>query len=142
MLNKILNLIVNMSATLAHKSIIWHIYRIGNAVPVCKTFIRNLMLTLAPFLTIIISMDLFILISRKLCQKRHLDINLLEGVLKLLKEGSTLPAEYRYHPLHGVFEGCRESHILPNWLLVYEYSENDLIIYLTRTGTHSDLFKS
>ncbi|HJD32133.1 MAG TPA: type II toxin-antitoxin system YafQ family toxin [Candidatus Eisenbergiella stercorigallinarum] len=36
--------------------------------------------------------------------------------------------------------GCRECHITPDWLLIYEIHEKDLILLLTRTGTHSDLF--
>ena len=40
----------------------------------------------------------------------------------------------------GNWEGYRECHILPDWLLVYKYIEDELILYLTRTGTHSDLF--
>lgn len=78
----------------------------------------------------------------KLCKKRGLQLELLSEVLNLLVAGIPLPDKYRDHPLHGDFEGCRECHILPDWLLVYEYSGSELIIYLTRTGTHSDLFKS
>jgi mRNA interferase YafQ len=70
------------------------------------------------------------------------DMNLLKKVLKLLEAGKPLPEKYFDHPLSGIFKGCRECHILPDWLLIYEYSDDDVIIYLTRTGTHSDLFKS
>lgn len=78
----------------------------------------------------------------KLCNKRGYDMDLLKKVLKLLETGKPLPEKYLDHPLSGVFKGCRECHILPDWLLIYEYSGDDVIIYLTRTGTHSDLFKS
>ncbi len=78
----------------------------------------------------------------KLCVKRGYNIDLLKEVLNLLERGQPLPEKYYDHPLNGVFKNCRECHILPDWLLIYEYSDNDLIIYLTRTGTHSDLFKS
>ena len=77
----------------------------------------------------------------KICQKRGYDIELLKKVLNILKNGEPLPEKYHDHPLSGTFKNCRECHILPDWLLIYEYSNNDLIIYLTRTGTHSDLFK-
>ncbi len=76
----------------------------------------------------------------KACKKRGLNLDLLSEVLNLLCDGTPLPEKYRDHPLHGFFEGCRECHILPDWLLIYEYSGSELIIYLTRTGTHSDLF--
>ncbi|MDE7288914.1 MAG: type II toxin-antitoxin system YafQ family toxin, partial [Oscillospiraceae bacterium] len=48
---------------------------------------------------------------------------------------------YKDHWLKGNFEGCRECHIQPDWLLIYEVDNGDLILYLTRTGTHSDLFE-
>ena len=76
----------------------------------------------------------------KLCKKRGLNLDLLSDVLKMLVEGETLPEKYRDHALHGDFEGCRECHILPDWLLIYEYCDSELFIYLTRTGSHSDLF--
>ena len=78
----------------------------------------------------------------KLCKKRGLNLELLSEVLKLLVAGTPLPEKYHDHPLHGDFEGCRECHIQPDWLLIYEYSGSELIIYLTRTGSHSDLFKA
>ena len=77
----------------------------------------------------------------KLCQRRGLDLQLLTDVLKILIEGNPPPEKYHDHALSGRFSCCRECHILPDWLLIYEYSEIDSIIYLTRTGTHSDLFK-
>ena len=30
--------------------------------------------------------------------------------------------------------------IIIDWLLIYEIDNGELILYLTRTGTHSDLF--
>lgn len=76
----------------------------------------------------------------KKIKKRNYDISLLERVLKMLAAGAELPAKYRDHALIGDFTGCRECHITPDWLLIYEIYEEELILYLTRTGTHSDLF--
>ena len=76
----------------------------------------------------------------KKIKKRNYDISLLERVLKMLAAGEELPAKYRDHALVGDFTGCRECHITPDWLLIYEIYEEELILYLTRTGTHSDLF--
>ena len=73
-------------------------------------------------------------------KKRGYNISLLETVIGLLAEGKELPAEYRDHELAGDYKGCRECHIAPDWLLIYEIIGKDLILYLTRTGTHSDLF--
>ena len=76
----------------------------------------------------------------KRIQKRGYDITLLKDVLNLLVNGKILPINYKDHNLSGNFKGCRECHITPDWLLIYEIAENELILYLTRTGTHSDLF--
>lgn len=72
--------------------------------------------------------------------KRGYDMHLLEKVIELLVQQQPLPEQYRDHPLIGNYRGCRECHITPDWLLIYEIKENELLLYLTRTGTHSDLF--
>lgn len=74
-------------------------------------------------------------------QKRGYNLSLLTEIIQLLAEGQSLPAKNRDHSLSGNFAGCRECHIAPDWLLIYEISNNDLFLYLTRTGTHSDLFR-
>ena len=76
----------------------------------------------------------------KRLRKRGYDMDLLTGVLKQLAAGQALAPSYRDHPLVGDYSGCRECHIAPDWLLVYEIIEDELLLYLTRTGTHSDLF--
>ena len=76
----------------------------------------------------------------KRVQKRGYDISLLKNVLNLLVSGEPLPAKYKDHSLLGNYTGCRECHVTPDWLLVYEIEDSELILYLTRTGTHSDLF--
>lgn len=76
----------------------------------------------------------------KLMKKRGNDLTLLEEVLNLLADGKPLAEKYRNHTLTGNFVGCSECHIKPDWLLVYEYDEEILYLYLLRTGSHSDLF--
>ena len=76
----------------------------------------------------------------KRMQKRGYYITLLKDVLNFLVNGEILPIKYKDHNLSGNFKGCRECHITPDWLLIYEISDDELILYLTRTGTHSDLF--
>lgn len=76
----------------------------------------------------------------KRIKKRGYDTRLLEKVIGLLADGQSLPKEYKDHALSGDYSGCRECHIAPDWLLVYEVVEQDLLLYLMRTGTHSDLF--
>lgn len=76
----------------------------------------------------------------KRVQRRGYDISLLTAVIKMLADGNPLPEKNKDHTLSGDYSGCRECHITPDWLLIYELSDGDLILYLTRTGTHSDLF--
>lgn len=76
----------------------------------------------------------------KLAKKRGYDLSLLDGVVDRLSYGLPLDEKYKDHDLIGNYKGCRECHILPDWLLIYEISGDELILYLTRTGTHSDLF--
>lgn len=72
--------------------------------------------------------------------KRGYNIRLLEDVIEILASGQMLPEKYKDHNLTGNYYDCRECHITPDWLLIYKISNNELILYLTRTGTHSDLF--
>ena len=72
-------------------------------------------------------------------QKRGKDISKVEHIVKLLANNDALQAKYRDHKLSGNYQNLRECHIEPDWLLIYENHNN--ILYLTRTGTHSDLFK-
>lgn len=76
----------------------------------------------------------------KRLRKRGYDLSLLSAVLRLLAAGEPLPQKNRDHALTGDYAGCRECHIAPDWLLIYELDGEALFLYLTRTGTHSDLF--
>lgn len=72
--------------------------------------------------------------------KRGYDVRLLEKVIEILVSGSLLPEKYKDHSLNGNYRDCRECHITPDWLLIYQIKGDELILCLTRTGTHSDLF--
>lgn len=76
----------------------------------------------------------------KRIKNRGFDISLLTDIIKKLAVGEPLPEKNKDHQLSGNYTGCRECHIAPDWLLIYEIYENELILYLTRTGIHSDLF--
>jgi mRNA interferase YafQ len=76
----------------------------------------------------------------KIARKRGYRIELLEEVVATLAKGEKLDPRYRDHELSGNYENMRECHITPDWLLVYQIFENELILFLSRTGTHSDLF--
>ncbi|MCI6498068.1 MAG: type II toxin-antitoxin system YafQ family toxin [Lachnospiraceae bacterium] len=76
----------------------------------------------------------------KLAKRRGLDISLLKDIVTKLANGEPLDPKYKDHSLSGNWTGHRECHIQPDWLLIYRYEENVLILTLTRTGTHSGLF--
>lgn len=67
-------------------------------------------------------------------------MELLNNVVDKLASRQQLPEKNRDHELSGDYAGFRECHVAPDWLLVYRVVEEDLILYLMRTGTHSDLF--
>ncbi|MCL2106188.1 MAG: type II toxin-antitoxin system YafQ family toxin [Oscillospiraceae bacterium] len=73
-------------------------------------------------------------------QKRGYDLSKLDIVLNLLAEGQPLPPRNCDHELVGNYAGHRECHIQSDWLLVYRIDEDVLVLTLTRTGSHSDLF--
>jgi mRNA interferase YafQ len=76
----------------------------------------------------------------RLMEKRGKDMSKLGAALSLLVYGHPLPPKYRDHSLKGNLRGFRECHIEPDWLLVYQVIEDELILLATATGSHSDLF--
>jgi len=76
----------------------------------------------------------------KRAEKRGCDIDHLTAVIKILAAGERLEEQYNDHPLKGQYRGCRECHLAPDWLLIYEIANRELVLHLIRTGTHSDLF--
>ncbi len=75
----------------------------------------------------------------KRAEKRSKDLSKLRTLLSLLIEQKPLPSSYLDHPLRGNWRGYRNAHIEPDWLLLYRVAGKEL--YLTRTGTHADLFQ-
>lgn len=78
--------------------------------------------------------------SFKKCLKRGCKQDDFRKVLSILSESGSLPPEYRPHKLKGKYKECWECHINPDWLLVWEQYDTELILILVDTGTHSDLF--
>ena len=75
----------------------------------------------------------------KRCKKRGLDMGVLQDVIESLLNGETLDAKHRDHSLSGEYQGFRECHVQPDWLLIYRISKDRLILTAVRTGTHSEL---
>ena len=76
----------------------------------------------------------------KLARKRGCKIEYLRDVVNALANEQKLDEKYRDHGLAGNYNGFRECHIEPNWLLIYRINQDALELFLFRTGTHSDLF--
>jgi len=66
------------------------------------------------------------------------DLDKLASVIRALQALEALPECNRDHALTGNYIGHRECHISPDWLLIYQTTETELI--LVRTGSHSELF--
>ena len=76
---------------------------------------------------------------KRIAKQPDRDLRLLEDVVQMLADDILLPERYYDHPLHGNKKGFRECHIQPDWLLIYAKDEKHLYLYLSRTGSHSDL---
>ena len=75
----------------------------------------------------------------KRMQRQGKDLRKLKVVLGSLIQGEGLAAKYQDHVLVGQYKGTRECHLEPDWLLIYELAESEIV--LIRTGSHSDLFR-
>ncbi|MCL2810316.1 MAG: type II toxin-antitoxin system YafQ family toxin [Clostridia bacterium] len=73
--------------------------------------------------------------------KRGKNISKLTIALDLLASERQMPEKYQDHPLKGEMRGYRECHIEPDWLLVYQIDQGNLVLLASGTGTHSDLFE-
>mgnify|MGYP002769811495 FL=1 len=78
--------------------------------------------------------------SLKLEKKRGSDLKLLDKVITMLQNDIPLEEKYRDHELKGKYQGFRECHIQPDWLLIYLKENDVLTLTLVDTGTHADLF--
>ena len=76
----------------------------------------------------------------KLCKRRGLPMDELWMVVGKLLNDETLEEKYHVHQLHGDRQGQWECHIQPNWLLIWEQHDTELVLVMLNTGTHSDLF--
>ena len=76
----------------------------------------------------------------KTCRMRGLPMDELWMVIGKLLNGEPLEEKYHAHVLHGDRRGQWECHIQPDWLLIWEQRETELVLVMLNTGTHSDLF--
>ena len=74
--------------------------------------------------------------------KQNKDINELLEVIVKLANLESLDSKYRNHNLINdkTYKDCSECHIKPDWLLIYKYVDNKLVLVLFATKSHSELF--
>lgn len=75
--------------------------------------------------------------------KKHYDADKLRSAIEALmaQDAPLLSTKYRDHALVGNWKGFREIHIEADWLLIYRVEKSELMLVLTRTGSHDDLFR-
>ena len=76
----------------------------------------------------------------KMCERRGYDMQLLREAIRILATEGKLPEKYLPHQLHGDRRGQWECHIQPNWLLVWQQHNRELVLVMLNTGTHADVF--
>lgn len=78
----------------------------------------------------------------KKIKKQGKDLNKLYTVIETLANGEILASKYKDHSLINdkYYKNCRECHIEPDWLLIYKYNKDELILFIVETGSHSELF--
>ena len=76
----------------------------------------------------------------KAAMKSHLDMDLLDDVIRSLANQEELDPKYKGHPLSGNWKSFMKCHIRPDWLLIYKIANDKLILTLARTGSHNNLF--
>ena len=76
----------------------------------------------------------------KRAEKQGKDITLMKAAIDLLASDGPLPDKFHDHALTGNWDGFRECHIAPDWLLIYMKEKDILVLTLSRTGSHSELF--
>lgn len=81
--------------------------------------------------------------SLKKVLKQGKEFKKIKTIIVKLANKEELEIKYKNHELNDnkKFKNCKECHVEPDWLLVYKYYENDLILLLVETGSHSEIFK-
>lgn len=79
----------------------------------------------------------------KKIKKQGKDLNKLHKIINIIANNEKLPLNYKNHKLEDdkYYQDCLECHIEPDWLLIYKIKENELILLLMATGSHSELFR-
>lgn len=77
---------------------------------------------------------------KKLHKGKRYDIQVIHEVIEKLQRKELLPKKYKDHRLKGRLRDYRECHVYPDYLLIYRYHDDVLILELVNLGSHSQLF--
>ena len=71
--------------------------------------------------------------------KQGKNIDKLLDVVDMLSQKQQLDSKYKDHSLYNDkrFKDCRDCHIETDWILIYKYLENEVVLLLVNTGSHS-----
>lgn len=75
--------------------------------------------------------------------KQGKNIDLLLEIITKLANYEELDSKYKNHHLINdkTYRDCMECHLAPDWLLVYKYINDNLVLLLVTTRSHSEIFK-
>lgn len=76
----------------------------------------------------------------KRLQKRRYNMDLIKKAFQNLESNGELSHKFKPHKLSGEYSGFWEAHLKSDWLIIWKFIDVSNEIWLTRTGTHSDLF--
>ena len=81
--------------------------------------------------------------SLKRIAKQGKQIDKLFEIIDKLSRREKLESKYKDHALYNDrrFKGCRDCHIEPDWILIYKYLDNEIILLLVNTGSHSNILE-
>jgi len=79
---------------------------------------------------------------KRMITKRHYSFESIDVAVKAIYyQDKSYLIRHKDHQLKGSLKAFRELHIEDNWLLMYQRNNSgELILVLTRTGTHDELF--
>lgn len=77
--------------------------------------------------------------DREYLEGNGYDLSDLDRLISILLDGGRLPRRHRVHRLKGDMDGLWDCHVKDDWILLYRYSADGLVLEAVRTGSHKRL---